>query len=160
MRQRGGSDTDEEERKPPRRNLPNHRSSRRSCESSEGSGDDADARHVTFRKSARRRRSHYESDARAPKYNGKFDFSDFKVQFECIAEDAGWNYSTRGKKLSRCLTDDARSVLGSLDVDVRRDYATLCGALLALHTTPGGEGVRQNELHHAEQTDSARASLG
>ena len=73
----------------------------------------------------------------------------FKVQFKCIAKDPRLSFLTRGKKLSWCITNDVRSVLGSLDVDVGRDYDTLCGALLALHTTPGGAGVRQNELHHA-----------
>jgi len=150
VRQRSESDSDEG-RDSPQWNSLSRGSPRRLREPSGSSGDDT--RRVSFRRRAGRRRSHSESDARAPKYNGKFDFSDFKVQFECIAEDARWSYVTRGKKLSRCLTDDARSVLGSLDVEVRRDYDTLCGALLALHTTPGGEGVRQNELHHTTRTN-------
>ena len=89
-----------------------------------------------------------------PKYNGKFDFSDFRVQFECISEDNGWDYVTRGRKLSRCLTDSARSVLSTLDAEVRRDYGTLCAALSELHTTPGGDGLRRTELHQAVRTEN------
>ena len=97
-----------------------------------------------------RRRSRSRSP---PKYNGKFDFLDFKVQFECIAEDNGWDYPTCGRKLSRCLTDSARSVLTSLDRHVRRDYTTLCAALESLHLTPGGEGLRRTELYQASRKE-------
>ena len=96
----------------------------------------------------------YRSRSRSPpKYNGKFDFLDFKVQFECFAEDNGWDYLTCGRKLSRCLTDSARSVLTSVDRNVRRDYATLCTALESLHLTPGGEGLRRTELHQASRKE-------
>ena len=83
------------------------------------------------------------------KYNGKFDFVDFQVQFECLAEDYDWGYVTKGKRLSRCLTEGARSVLSTLEKHVRRDYDTLCGALISLHTAPGSDGLKRNELHQA-----------
>ena len=94
-----------------------------------------------------------------PKYDGKFDFLDFKVQFECIAEDNDWSYQDCGRKLSRCLTGSARSVLTTLDRSVRRDYQTLCAALLSLHTTPGGEGLRRTELHQAARIDGQCPSV-
>ena len=105
-------------------------------------------------KSRRRvKRSTSQSEANAPRYNGKFDFMNFKVQFECIAEDYGWRYAEKGKKLSRCLTDEARGVLSTLDSSVRHDYKTLCEALMGLHTTPGGDGLRRNELHQLCRTE-------
>jgi hypothetical protein len=88
-----------------------------------------------------------------PKYNGKFDFLDYQTQFECVAEDNGWDYETCGKKLSLSLTDSARSILSTLDKSVRRDYKTLCQALSSLHTTPGGVGVKRAELHSATRSD-------
>jgi hypothetical protein len=88
-----------------------------------------------------------------PKYNGKFDFVDYLTQFECLAEDNGWDYHTCGRKLSLSLTDNARSILSTLDKSVRRDYRTLCQALMSLHTTPGGDGVKRTELHTATRTE-------
>jgi len=97
-----------------------------------------------------RRRHHRHSSPRVElKYNGKFDFVDFQVQFDCLAEDYDWGYVTKGKRLSRCLTEGARSVLSTLDKHVRRDYDTLCGALMSLHTAPGSAGLKRNELHQA-----------
>jgi len=82
----------------------------------------------------------------APKYNGKSDFLDYICQFECQAEDNGWTYEEQGRKLSRCLTDDARAVLSSLEPRVRRDYNTLYAALISLHTVPGSERLMQSQL--------------
>jgi hypothetical protein len=88
-----------------------------------------------------------------PKYNGKYDFTDFKSQFECVAEDYGWDDGEMGRRLSRCLTDEARAVLSTLDNRQRRDYKTLCEALASLHSTPGGEGLRRKELQQARRAE-------
>ena len=94
-----------------------------------------------------------------PKYDGKQDFLDFKLQFEFMSDDNSWDYVTRGKKLSRCLTDDALSVLTTLDKSSRRDYNKLSSALLALHTTPGGEGLLHHELHQAVRAEGQCPSV-
>lgn len=122
---------------------------------SSGADTDTEAEGATRERERTRVRRHvYRARSKSPpKYNGKFDFLDFQVQFECVAEDNGWDYSTCGKKLSRCLTDSARSILTTLDKSVRRDYKTLCAALMSLHTTPGGECLRRNELHQAVRAE-------
>ena len=97
-------------------------------------------------------------DANIPRYNGKADFTDFKYQFECFAEDFGWDNIQMGRMLSRCLIDDARTVLGGLRPEVRRDYDTLCNALMALHSTPGGEAVKRNQLHQATRKEGQSIS--
>ena len=88
-----------------------------------------------------------------PKYNGKFNFIDFQCQFECIAEDHQWTYEEMGKNLSLCLTDEALSILPTIKRTVRRDYGTLCEALMSLHNIPGGEGLLRNELHEIIRRD-------
>ena len=88
-----------------------------------------------------------------PKYNGRFDFVDYQTQFECLAEDQNWDYETCGRKLSLSLTDSARSILSTIDKPLRRDYHTLCRALVSLHTTPGGDGLKRTELHAATRAD-------
>jgi len=97
--------------------------------------------------------SHPCSDSNVPKYNGKYDVADFLAQFECVAEDHGWNYVEMGRRLSRCLTDEARAVLTTLDRPLRRDYMTLCEALTGLHSTPGGEGLQRDELQQAKRAE-------
>ena len=97
-------------------------------------------------------------DASVPRYNGKSDFADFQCQFECFAEDYQWDRQKMGKMLSRCLTDDARAVLGTLQPEARRDYDSLCSALMALHSTPGGEAVKRNQLHQAKRKEGQAIS--
>jgi hypothetical protein len=53
-----------------------------------------------------------------------------------------------GKKLSRCLVDEARGVLGTLRSHETTDYNALCKALDALHCTPGGKALVQAQLQH------------
>jgi hypothetical protein len=81
-----------------------------------------------------------------PKYDGRYDFVDFRAQFEFLAEDYEWSYEEMGKHLSLCLTHDARSLLPTISRSVRRDYNTLCEALIGLHTFPGAEVLRRKEL--------------
>ena len=88
-----------------------------------------------------------------PKYNDKFDFEDFRLQFEGLAEDEGWSYDKCGFKLRLCLTDAARGVLSTLTPEERRDYDSLCEALASLHTTPGGYYIRQKELRETTRKE-------
>jgi hypothetical protein len=92
------------------------------------------------------RRASSPSREGVPRYTGKFEFAHFKVQFECIADDHGWSYVEMGKRLNRCLVDEARAVLGTLHGDDTTDYRALCKALDSLHSTPGGKALVQAQL--------------
>ena len=109
--------------------------------------DDCEPQHS--RRRARQRRHRVpRSDSResVPKYNGKFEFANFRVQFECMAEDYDWTYEQMGKKLNRCLVDEARAVLGTLHAREATDYDALCQALDSLHSIPGGKALVQAQL--------------
>ncbi len=93
-----------------------------------------------------------------PKYNGKFEFDNFKVQFECLAEEFGWTYREKGKKLIRCLVDEARSVLGTMSVVEATDYNALCKALDGLHNEPGGKALVQAKLQRVVRTPGQSAA--
>jgi hypothetical protein len=101
-------------------------------------------RHLSPRRATRARSPSRES---VPRYNGKFEFANFKLQFDCMAEDHGWSYIEMGKKLNRCLVDEARGVLGTLHSGDATDYHALCKALDSLHSTPGGKALIQAQLH-------------
>ena len=115
----------------------------RACPSAYSSdSDDCEPQHSRRRERQRRHRVP-RSDSResVPKYNGKFEFANFRVQFECMAEDYDWTYEQMGKKLNRCLVDEARAVLGTLHAREATDYDALCRALDSLHSTPGGKAL-------------------
>ena len=86
-------------------------------------------------------------DKDIPKYNGKYDFRDYLVQFDILAEEYKWTYKEMGKKLSLALTETARKVLRTVDKRYRRDFDTLCSELTALHNMPGGEDLERREMH-------------
>lgn len=123
-----------------------HRS--RACPSACSSDSDDCEPQPSRRRARQRRQRAPRSDSResVPKYNGKFEFANFRVQFECMAEDYDWTYEQMGKKLNRCLVDEARAVLGTLHAREATDYDALCRALDSLHTIPGGKALVQAQL--------------
>ena len=101
-------------------------------------------------------RSH--SRESVPKYNGKFEFAHFLIQFECMAEDHRWSYAQKGKKLNRCLVDEGRSVLGTLSGSEATDFDSLCKALDSLHNIPGGKALVQAQLQRITRPTGQSAS--
>lgn len=95
---------------------------------------------------SRRKVNRSRSRESVPKYNGKFEFDNFRLQFECMADDHEWTYAQKGKKLNRCLVDEARNVLGTLCNKEVTDYNKLCAALDSLHSNPGGKALVQAQL--------------
>ncbi len=76
-----------------------------------------------------------------------------------MAEDHGWSYNKMGRKLNRCLVDEARAVLGTLNTDQASDYDALCKALTALHAVPGGKALVQAQLQRTTRPSGQSVSV-
>ena len=78
-------------------------------------------------------------------YDGKSDWPEYLVYFEQLAEVYGWDHPTMAVVLGLSLRGDARSVLASLSLAQRRDYAVLRDAL-----TQAFRPTQQIYLYQAE----------
>ena len=63
------------------------------------------------------------------KFNGKCDFSAYKIQFDYVATWNRWTHEDMGLQLAMCLTDEAREVLSCLRVTEKHNYDALVEAL-------------------------------
>ena len=65
-----------------------------------------------------------------PNYDGRFSFKDFLVQFELVAQLAGWHPSVMALELAGSLRGTAIAVLSDLQPSERTHYPTLVRALM------------------------------
>ena len=72
---------------------------------------------------------HWRKQKKAPSFDGKMSFSDFKIQFEMVAERNGWSEPEKAAELATSLTGSAITVLGALSPTQRRSYEELVAAL-------------------------------
>ena len=70
------------------------------------------------------------SQEKGPKFNGKGNFDDFIVQFDCIASIRGWSDKFKGESLLLSLEGQAAGVIGTLPSDLRTNYEALKSALM------------------------------
>lgn len=66
---------------------------------------------------------------RPPTFDGSSSWTDYKVQFELLAELNGWGDTAQAIYLAASLRGAAQSVLGDLDDKRRRSYSALTAAL-------------------------------
>ena len=64
-----------------------------------------------------------------PTFDGSGSWTDYKIQFELLAELDSWEESTKAIHLAGSLRGPAQSVLGGLDDKRRRVYSALTAAL-------------------------------
>ncbi len=80
------------------------------------------------------------------RFNGKSDWSDYKVHFDYVAVWNKWDYQEKGLQLAICLSDEAREVLTSLRGEAMHDYDTLVEALDCRYNPRGRESQYLLEL--------------
>ena len=70
-----------------------------------------------------------EPQIKSPTFNGKTNFLDFIVQFECVAVIKKWSDEDKGARLLMALEGQAASILPTLPAKERMNYDTLRAAL-------------------------------
>ena len=66
---------------------------------------------------------------RPPKYDGKTDWGNYRMQFEIVAQLNEWGSVEKAAFLATSLEGSAANILGGIPADRRQDYAVLVAAL-------------------------------
>ena len=74
-------------------------------------------------------RPRHEIHNKCPTYNGKSNFQDFIILFDCFAEINRWSLKTKGERLLMSLEGQASSILPTLSANERMKYDSLRAAL-------------------------------
>ena len=70
-----------------------------------------------------------EINSKNPTFNGKSNFQDFIVQFDCVAQIKKWSLTIKGERLLMALEGMATSILSTLSAQERTNYVVLRAAL-------------------------------